>query len=95
MLSITAGIDSDFNLFQVAPYNTFYSHLEEHMTEVGIVPAINKWNEPLALGTVDPHDALSHPTGVSDKQPESAACVDPDQFTNFLVHALFVTLSLL
>lgn len=75
----------DIDLIQVAPYNTFYSHLEEHMSEVGIVPTINKWNESLALGAVDPHDSLSHPTGASDKQSESASCVDPDLFTNFLV----------
>lgn len=73
------------NLYQVAPYNTFYSQLEEHMSEVGIVASINRWDEPLNLGVVDPHDSLSHPAGVSDVQAESAARVDPDQFTNFLV----------
>ncbi|XP_010524365.1 PREDICTED: TBCC domain-containing protein 1-like [Tarenaya hassleriana] len=78
-------IVGDNHKLQVAPYNTFYSHLEEHMAEVGIEPTINKWNEPLALGAVDPHDSLSHPAGVSDAQAESAACVDPDQFTNFLI----------
>lgn len=77
-------------MFQVAPYNTFYSHLEEHMTEVGIVPTINRWNESLALGAVDPHDSLSHPTGASDKQSESASSVDPNQFTNFLVRFPFL-----
>ncbi|EOA26814.1 hypothetical protein CARUB_v10022907mg [Capsella rubella] len=78
-------IVGDNHKLQVAPYNTFYSHLEEHMTEVGIEPTINKWNESLALGAVDPHDSLSHPTGASDKQSEPASCVDPDQFTNFLI----------
>ncbi|WMV19153.1 hypothetical protein MTR67_012538 [Solanum verrucosum] len=69
---------------QVAPYNTFYPQLEEHLNGVGIDPAINKWHEPMALGVVDPHDSLSHPAGVSDVQTESASCVDPDQFINFL-----------
>ncbi|OMO55205.1 hypothetical protein COLO4_36131 [Corchorus olitorius] len=69
----------------VAPYNTFYSHLEEHMTEVGIKATINRWDEPLALGVVDPHDSLSHPAGVSDAQAETATRIDPDQFTNFLI----------
>lgn len=78
-------IVGDNHKLQVAPYNTFYSHLEEHMTEVGIVPTINRWNESLALGAVDPHDSLSHPTGASDKQSESASSVDPNQFTNFLI----------
>jgi TBCC domain-containing protein 1 len=59
--------------------------LEEHITEVGIQPTINKWNESLALGAIDPHDSLSHPTGASDKQAEPASCVDPDQFTTFLI----------
>ncbi|KAL1206926.1 hypothetical protein V5N11_001938 [Cardamine amara subsp. amara] len=67
-------IVGDNHKLQVAPYNTFYSHLEEHMTEVGIEPTINKWNESLALGAVDPHDSS-----------EPASCVDPDQFTNFLI----------
>uniref|UniRef100_A0A1J3GKW1 TBCC domain-containing protein 1 n=1 Tax=Noccaea caerulescens TaxID=107243 RepID=A0A1J3GKW1_NOCCA len=84
-------IVGDNNKLQVAPYNTFYSHLEEHMSEVGIVPTINKWNESLALGAVDPHDSLSHPTGASDKQSESASCVDPDLFANFLIPNWFAS----
>ena len=55
------------------------------MSEVGLEAALNRWDEPLALGVVDPHDSLSHPAGVSDVQTESATCLDPDQFTNFLV----------
>ncbi|XP_054802821.1 uncharacterized protein LOC129306320 isoform X2 [Prosopis cineraria] len=78
-------IVGDNHKLQVAPYNTFYSQLEEHMTEVGIVPTVNRWDEPLALGMVDPHDSLSHPAGVSDVQAESAVRVDPDQFTNFMI----------
>ncbi|KAH9618342.1 hypothetical protein KSS87_011565 [Heliosperma pusillum] len=72
-------------MIQVAPYNTFYPELEEHMNQVGIEPTINIWNEPLPLGVVDPHDSLSHPAGVSDVQAETAALLDPDQFTNFLI----------
>ncbi|WMV19546.1 hypothetical protein MTR67_012931 [Solanum verrucosum] len=45
---------------------------------------INKWDEPMALGVVDPHDSLSHPACVSDVQTEFASHVDPDQFINFL-----------
>lgn len=75
----------DNHKLQVAPYNTFYSELEEHMAQVGIDATINRWNEPLVLGMVDPHDPLSHPAGVSDAQAESASCLDPDQFTNFLI----------
>ncbi|KAJ0229681.1 TBCC domain-containing protein 1 [Hirschfeldia incana] len=78
-------IVGDNHKLQVAPYNTHYSHLEEHMSEVGIEPTINKWDKPLALGAVDPHDSLSHLAGVADAQAESAACVDPDQFINFLI----------
>lgn len=55
------------------------------MVEVGIEATINRWDEPLALGAVDPHDSLSHPAGVSDAQAESATHVDPDQFIDFLV----------
>ena len=60
------------------------------MNEVRIVPSVNRWNEPLALGMVDPHDSLSHPAGVSDVQTESATQVDPEQFTNFVVRTLFL-----
>lgn len=55
------------------------------MSQVGVDPTINQWDEPLPLGVVDPHDSLSHPAGVSDAQAETAALLDPDQFTNFLV----------
>ncbi|KAL3534257.1 hypothetical protein ACH5RR_002718 [Cinchona calisaya] len=78
-------IVGDNHKLQVAPYNTYYSQLEEHMNQVGVVPTINRWDEPLALGVVDPHDSLSHPAGVSDVQAESAIRIDPDQFTNFLI----------
>lgn len=78
-------IIGDNHKLQVAPYNTFYPQLEEHMSQVGVEPTINLWNEPLPLGVVDPHDSLSHPAGVSDAQAETAALLDPDQFTNFLI----------
>nr|XP_016470057.1 PREDICTED: TBCC domain-containing protein 1-like [Nicotiana tabacum] len=81
----TPLVVGDNHKLQVAPYNTFYSQLEEHLNVVGIDPAINKWDEPVALGVVDPHDSLSHPAGVSDVQTESASRIDPDQFTNFLI----------
>lgn len=70
---------------QVAPYNTFYSQLEQHMTQVGVDATVNRWDKPLVLGMVDPHDSLSHPAGVSDVQSESSTSLDPDLFTNFLV----------
>ncbi|PWA94107.1 CARP motif-containing protein [Artemisia annua] len=78
-------IVGDNHKLQVAPYNTFYPQLEEHMKEVGIEATPNRWGEPVALGLIDPHDSLSHPAGVSDCQAESAARLDPDQFTNFLI----------
>ncbi|KAJ8645223.1 hypothetical protein MRB53_006971 [Persea americana] len=75
----------DNHKLQVAPYNTFYSQLEQHMTQVGVDATVNRWDEPLVLGMVDPHDSLSHPAGVSDVQSESSTSLDPDQFTNFLI----------
>ncbi|XP_057501734.1 uncharacterized protein LOC130785567 [Actinidia eriantha] len=78
-------IVGDNHKLQVAPYNTFYSQLEKHMNQVGIQATINRWDDPVALGLVDPHDSLSHPAGVSDVQAESATCLDPDRFTNFLI----------
>lgn len=60
------------------------------MNEVGIVPTVNRWDEPLPLGMVDPHDSLSHPAGGSDVQAECATQVDPDQFTSFVVRTLFL-----
>lgn len=78
-------IVGDNHKLQVAPYNTFYPQLEEHMNQVGIEAGVNRWAEPVALGLVDPHDSLSHPAGVSDVQAESATRIDPDQFANFLI----------
>ncbi|PIN20005.1 hypothetical protein CDL12_07330 [Handroanthus impetiginosus] len=78
-------IVGDNHKLQVAPYNTFYSQLEEHLNEVGIDPNINRWDEPVALGVVDPHDSLSHPAGVSDAQAESATRLDPDHYTDFMI----------
>ncbi|KAK9057696.1 hypothetical protein SSX86_022532 [Deinandra increscens subsp. villosa] len=78
-------IVGDNHKLQVAPYNTFYPQLEEHMKQVGIETSPNRWGEPVALGLIDPHDSLSHPAGISDCQTESAIRLDPDQFTNFLI----------
>jgi len=58
------------------------------LAQVGVDPNVNKWDQPFVLGVVDPHDSLSHPAGVSDVQAESATCLDPDLFTNFLVCSL-------
>ncbi|XP_026412345.1 diacylglycerol O-acyltransferase 1-2-like isoform X2 [Papaver somniferum] len=58
---------------KVAPYNTFYSQLEEHRSQVGVDTTNNKWNEKLVLGVVDPNDSLSHPTGVFDVQVKTWA----------------------
>ncbi|GMI70989.1 hypothetical protein like AT3G57890 [Hibiscus trionum] len=55
------------------------------MAEVGIKATINRWDDTLALGMIDPHDSLSHPAGVSDAQAESATKLDPDLFTKFLI----------
>nr|XP_010943570.1 TBCC domain-containing protein 1 [Elaeis guineensis] len=82
-------IVGDNHKIQVAPYNTFYSQLGEHMAQFGIDATVNRWNEPLVLGMVDPHDSLSHPAGVSDVQAESATCLDPDQFSNLLIPKWF------
>jgi hypothetical protein len=78
---------------QIAPFNTYYPRLGEHMTQVGVDPSTNKWDQPFVLGVVDPHDSLSHPAGVSDVQAESAICVDPDLFTNFLVCQVYCELN--
>ncbi|KAK4766444.1 hypothetical protein SAY87_008086 [Trapa incisa] len=78
-------IVGDNHKLQVAPYNTFYSQLEEHLAEVGIESNINRWDKHITLGVVDPHDSLSHPAGVSDAQAESAISLDPDLFTSFLI----------
>lgn len=82
---------SPFLYQQVAPFNTYYPQLGEHLAKVGVDPAINKWDQPFVLGVVDPHDSLSHPAGVSDVQAESAARLDPDLFTNFMIPSWFGT----
>ncbi|KAG8075279.1 hypothetical protein GUJ93_ZPchr0006g43055 [Zizania palustris] len=82
-------IVGDNHKLQVAPFNTYYPQLGEHLAQVGVDPNINKWDRPFVLGVVDPHDSLSHPAGVSDVQAESATCLDPDLFTNFLIPSWF------
>lgn len=57
------------------------------MNQVGIDPNMNNWNKLVTLGVIDPHDSLSHPAGGSDTQAESATCLDPDHYTNFVVGA--------
>ncbi|CAD6339018.1 unnamed protein product [Miscanthus lutarioriparius] len=82
-------IVGDNHKLQVAPFNTYYPRLGEHLAQVGVDPNVNKWDQPFVLGVVDPHDSLSHPAGVSDVQAESATCLDPDLFTNFLIPSWF------
>ncbi|XP_042048370.1 TBCC domain-containing protein 1-like [Salvia splendens] len=78
-------IIGDNHKLQVAPYNTFYPQLEEHMNQVGIDPNVNNWDKLMILGVIDPHDSLSHPAGGSDTQSESATCLDPDHYTTFVI----------
>jgi len=78
-------IVGDNHKLQVAPFNTYYPQLGEHLAQVGVDPNVNKWDQPFVLGVVDLHDSLSHPAGVSDVQAESTTCLDPDLFTNFLI----------
>lgn len=75
---------------QVAPHNTFYSQLAEHVNQVGIDCTVNRWDEPLAMGMVDPHGSLSCFARASDVEAPSATCLDPSRFTNFLVILIFV-----
>ncbi|CAN6177534.1 unnamed protein product [Urochloa humidicola] len=82
-------IVGDNHKLQVAPFNTYYPQLGEHLAQVGVDPNVNKWDQPFVLGVVDPHDSLSHPAGVSDVQAESATCLDPELFTNFLIPSWF------
>ncbi|KAG2571622.1 hypothetical protein PVAP13_7KG108600 [Panicum virgatum] len=82
-------IVGDNHKLQVAPFNTYYPQLGEHLAQVGVDPSVNKWDQPFVLGVVDPHDSLSHRAGVSDVQAESATCLDPDLFTNFLIPSWF------
>lgn len=83
--SIICCTEFRFLYQQVAPFNTCYPQLRDHLMQVGVDPSLNKWDQPFVLGVVDPHDSLSHPAGVSDVKAESATCLDPDLFTNFLV----------
>uniref|UniRef100_A0A804PW50 TBCC domain-containing protein 1 n=1 Tax=Zea mays TaxID=4577 RepID=A0A804PW50_MAIZE len=82
-------IVGDNHKLQVAPFNTYYPQLGEHLAQVGVDPNVNKWDQPFVLGVVDLHDSLSHPAGVSDVQAESTTCLDPDLFTNFLIPSWF------
>lgn len=75
----------DNHNLQVAPFSTFYSRLEEHMDQVGLQATVNKWDEHVALGLVDPRDSLSHPAGISGVQAEFVSHLEPDQFTNFVI----------
>ncbi|CAI5995088.1 unnamed protein product [Closterium sp. NIES-65] len=43
----------DNHSLQIAPYNTFYPRLDYHLAKVGVDPAVNKWDMPLALGSLD------------------------------------------
>ncbi|CAO2044924.1 unnamed protein product [Urochloa humidicola] len=79
----------DNHKLQVAPFNTCYPQLRDHLMQVGVDPGVNKWDQPFVLGVVDPHDSLSHPAGVSDVKAESATILDPDLFTNFLIPSWF------
>ncbi|AQK69659.1 uncharacterized protein LOC100277826 [Zea mays] len=79
----------DNHKLQVAPFNTCYPQLQDHMMQVGVDPSVNKWDQPFVLGVVDPHDSLSHPAGVADVKAESATCLDPDLFTSFLIPSWF------
>eukprot|EP00850_Spirogloea_muscicola_P006209 SM000029S10504 [mRNA] locus=s29:521449:524493:+ [translate_table: standard] len=75
----------DNHNLQVAPYNTFYPRLDAHLAQAGVDPSVNRWDEPITLGQVDPHDAMSHPAGVGDAPAEGATILQPDRFVPFVI----------
>jgi TBCC domain-containing protein 1 len=80
-------IGDNHNL-QVAPFNTYYSKLEAHLAQVGVDSTVNRWDQLLPLGMLDPHDSISHSAGIADAQAEGAAVLPPERFTNFAVPKL-------
>ncbi|CAL5350629.1 unnamed protein product [Camellia sinensis] len=58
----------------VAPYNTFYSQLEAHMDQVGVEATINRWDDLVALGVVDPHDSSEATHEAFGKKDDLALC---------------------
>lgn len=75
----------DNHNLQVAPYNTFYPELESDLQQVGVDSTVNKWDQLLPLGMVDPHDSISHSAGAADAKGEGAAVLQPEKFTTFAV----------
>eukprot|EP00249_Psilotum_nudum_P023190 c28780_g1_i1 orf=642-2501(+) len=75
----------DNHNLQVAPYNTFYPKLESHLTKVGVDPAVNRWDNILTLGVVDPHDSLSHRARFADVPTEGATVLPPDRYMTFVI----------
>lgn len=73
----------------MAPYNTFYSQLNEHINQISLNVNINRWNEPLVLGMTDLHD-VSHSAGIDDVEAETPTCIDPQLFAKFVVCADFL-----
>lgn len=73
---------------QVAPYNTFYPKLEADLAQVAVDATVNRWDQLLTLGMVDPHDSISHSAGTADARAEGAAVLQPERFTTFAVRIL-------
>ncbi|KAF9596675.1 hypothetical protein IFM89_012874 [Coptis chinensis] len=69
---------------RVAPHNTFYPQLEEHMSQVGVDATINSGMNLWFWEWLIHMTRCLIPSGVSMFKPKSATSLDPYQFTIFL-----------
>ena len=72
----------------LAPYNTFYEHLDEHLTRAKLAPeACNAWDRPVVLGADLPiQDGSSSPSTPDVVRISSGvSLMSPDAFTMFII----------
>ena len=72
----------------LGPYNTFYEHLDEHLTRAKLKPeACNAWDRPVVLGADLPiQDGSSSPSTPDVVRISSGvSLMSPDAFTMFII----------
>ena len=72
----------------LAPYNTYYEHLHEHLREARIDPAMcNAWDRPVIIGadvTINDQQSTWKQSGVV-RISAGVSLISPDAFTPFIV----------
>eukprot|EP00898_Chlorokybus_atmophyticus_P006070 jgi/Chlat1/6464/Chrsp45S05975 len=70
---------------EVAPYNTFYPQLGQHLVDVGLDPSVNNWDRPVGLVRAPQENDMDEGETVDGVSKRELSLLSPEKFLPFVV----------